>query len=528
MSNLRKRIEGLISSTSSEEAKNICNEAVKKCAEYSIFNISPEAVEQIEMKISEGLISDLESINENDVANFITTEKRIVGMYSLGVKKSLKSIKESELAKHPTALYMLEKLSKIESLPEWMIIEQVIDSLTPFSWEPIVKESLDELNVNAKKFSEDIKIYKAVHEAKNNAGSAFLMSGIEKHIDEYLNHRTPTNRVALIETLSKYLHDKAIRNLHNVVIESEKSFQIKATGADVIVKKSYSPVIIAEKDEIFAVNGVAYVKNGNKMRPLTEEENQKLPSYFTFISSFLSQSNVEILENSIKVFSRDKKVELVEESEGLAIFVNNKKVSKDEFHCAYLNSGVFRMEEREIIGAVSQLIEHWDGIFELDFMKSIYPKGMPHRRADVFKLNENTFIFTADNLMNETRFYPNCNASQSRNLIMEFASYDLGLTFKDVLSEEDKTIVELQEKVADCMNAITYLEERKNVLETINDIEIRESSEVKELLTAIQEEIDSVREEYYTAKNAMKSFTHVTEGLGVGAGDEVEYLKKKQ
>jgi len=528
MSNLRKRIEGLISSTSSEEAKNICNEALKKCSEYSIFNISPEAVEQIEMKISEGLIADLESINEGDIVNFVTTERRIVGMYDLGVKKSLKSVKESELAKHPTALYVLEKLTKLESLPEWMIVDQVIESLSAFSWDPTVKQALNEMTVNSEKFAEDIKIYKAVHEAKNNSGSAFLLSGIEKHINDYLNFRTPSNRTALIESLGKYLHDRSIRNLHNIVTETERSFQIKATGSDVIVKKAFSPVIITEKDEVFAANGVAYVKNGNKMRPLTEEENQKLPSYFTFISSFLSQNNVEISENSIKVFSRDKKVELVEEKDGLGIFVNNKKVTKDEFHRVYLNSGVFRMEEREVISAVSELIENWDTIFELDFMKSIYPKGMPHRRADVFKLNENTFIYTFDGLMNEAKFYPNCNASQSKNLIMEFASYDLGLTFKDVLASEERKVSELQEKVADCMNAINYLEERKNTIEKIEDTEIRESSEVQELLTAIQEEIDTVREEYYNAKNALKAFTHVTEGMGVSAGDEVEYLKKKQ
>jgi hypothetical protein len=528
MSNLRKRIEGLISSTSSEDAKNICNEALKKCSEYSIFNISPEAVEQIEMKISEGLIADLESINENDIVNFVNTEKRIVGMYDLGVKSSLKKIKESELAKHPTALYMLEKLAKLEHLPEWMIATQVIESLKSFTWDPTVKEAVNEMEINSGKFAEDIKIYQAVHEAKLNQGSAFLLTGVEKQINNYLNFRTPTNRVALIESLSKYLHDRNIRGLYNVVTETENSFQLKATGADAIVKKVYSPVIITENDEIFAANGVAYVKNGNKLRPLTEEEIQKLPHHFTFISSFLSQSNVEISENRIKVFSRDKKVELIEENDQLNIFVNNKKVTKDEFHRVYLNSGVFRLEEKDVIGAVSQLIENWNAIFELDFMKSIYPKGMPHRRADVFKLNENTFIYTVDGIMLESKFYPNCNASQSKNLILEFASYDLGLTFKDVLAEEELQLADLKEKVADCMSAINYLEEKKAALEKIDDIEIRESAEVKELISAIQEEIDTVREEYYATRNIITSLVSVSEGLGVTAGDEVEFLKKKQ
>jgi hypothetical protein len=480
------------------------------------------------MKISEGLIASLEGINENDIVRFVNTERRIVGMYDLGVRSSLKKIKESELAKHPTALYVLEKLSKIEHLPEWMIAEQVVESLRAFTWEPTVKKALDEIGTNAGKFSEDIKIYKAVHEAKSKSSSAFLLSGVDKQINDYLNFRTPSNRVALMEALSKYLHDGGIRGLYNVISETERSFQLKATGADAIVKKVYSPVIITENDEIFAAHGVSYVKNGNKMRRLTEEETAKLPSYFTFISSFLSQSNVEFNENHIKVFSRDKKVELIEESEGLGIYVNNKKVSKDDFHKIYLNSGIFRMEEKEVIGAISQLIEHWDSIFELDFMKSIYPKGMPHRRADVFKLNENTFIYTVDGIMNEAKFYPNCNASQSKNLIMEFASYDLGLTYKDVLAEEERKLAELQENVAEYMAAINYLEEKKSALDSIDDKEIRESDEVKELLVAIQEEIDSVREEYYAKKNQISSLVTVSEGLGVSAGDEVEYLKKKQ
>jgi len=527
MLKIKTRIEGFISKSGSTDAIAACNEALKKHAEYSYLNLSPADAAKAENAIAESLISALENIQESEVREFVEIEKRIHGMNNLGVKKVLEAAASSDLSKHPSLLYMLEKLGSMANQPEWLVAENLISVLSPYSFEPAIKESLNTLTANCEKYAEDIKIYKAVHEAKNSR-SNFIMSSLEKDIDTYLNSRTSTNRSKLIESLSKHAYDPTIKSLYNAVVESERSFQLKGNINNAHIGKVYSPVIVTESDEIFAVNGKAYVKSGEKMRPLVEEEYKKLPDYFTFLSAFMSQPNVEVSENRMKIFSKDKKVELVEESEGLGIYINNKKVTINEFHAVYLNSGIFRFDEKEVITAVGKIVENWDAIFELDFVKSVYPKSNPNRRADIFVLGDKTYINTVDVAMKESKFYNDCNAVQSRNLVLEFANFDLGLTFDTFIVNEEAKINKLNEEKGEYLSAIKHLEERKQQIENIADTEIRESDEIKELVSAIDEEISNLKDEYYKIQKQVSELTHVTEGLGAGVGDEVEYLKKKQ
>jgi len=525
MSNLKQRIEGLVSSTNSLEAKDICNEALKQFSEYATFNLTAVASEQVDAAIAESIISKLDGIQESEVSNFLTIEKRLHGMNNLGVKKALGSLDESEVAKHATFKYVVEKLKAFNNAPEWAVIENVISVLDPYKWDPTVKENLAVLETNFKKYEEDIKIYKAVDAAKNSR-SNFVYSGVEKVVENYLNYRTAANRTALLESLNKYVYDVNIKNLYNVVLESDRSFQLKAGSNDAFIGKIYSPIIVQENSEIFAVHGKAYAKTGSNIRPLDENEIKALPASFTFISKYLTQPNVEISENKMKIFSKDKKVELIEEADGLGIFINNKKVTLNEFHTVYLNSGIFRFEEKDVISAVNTIVESWDSIFELDFVKSLFPKGIPSRRADVFKLNEKTFINTVDAIMNEEKFYSDCNATQSRNLVLEFAKYDLGNAYTDFLKVEEKELKELETKQSEIFEAIEYLESKRTQLTSITDEAIRESDEVKSLVEAIDEEIATVKNSYYDVKNKINNLTYVAEGASVG--DEVEFEKKKQ
>ena len=527
MSNLKQRIEGLKSATNSAETISVCNESLKQIKEYSQFNLSTDATQQFEAKVAETTILALEAIDESATKNFIHIENRIQGMDNLGVKRGLKAIAESAIASHPAAMYRFKKLAGAETQPEWLVIENVIDALKGFDWDPTVKAAVSEMETNFGKYKEDIKIYKAVYEAKNSR-SEFLMAGLQKDIDKYLNERTASNRATLIEKLNSFNYDPNIRALYNTVLESEKSFQLKAGSNDAIVTTIYSPVIIAEGVEIFSVFGKAYAKSGTNIAPLTEEEAKGLPEHFNFISTFLAQPNVKVTENHITIFSKDKKVEIVEEAEELKIYINGKNVSMNEFHSVYLNSGMFRFEEKDTLTAVNKIVENWDSIFELDFAKSIFPKSIPTRRADIFKLDEKTYINTVDVVMKENKFYPNCNATQSRTMILEFAHYDLGLTFTDVLVKEEAVLNKLEESKKEFLDAISYLETRRNLLENHENAEIRESEEVKEILSAIDEEISTLKTEYYNVQTEINSLKTANEGVTVGDEVEVGEEKKKQ
>jgi hypothetical protein len=253
-----------------------------------------------------------------------------------------------------------------------------------------------------------------------------------------------------------------------------------------------------------------------------------LPENFMWMANFLLQPNVEISEGVIKIFSRDKKVEIVEENNTPVVKINSKSVTNADFEKVYLNSGIFRVEEREVLSSVYKIVENWDSIFELDFVKSIFSHSNPNRRVDIFNTGDKLHINKIDTIMNENVFIADCNGTQSRNMVLEFMNYDLGKTFSNMLSNDEVKINELEAKRKEHLDAIAFLETRKVKIDSIEDSAVRESEEVKEIFEAINEEITRLKESYANVSNEIKNFTTVSEGVGVNVNDEVEHLKKKQ
>jgi hypothetical protein len=554
MMNLKKRIENLYNSTQVLEVREACLEAGRQLGSAKNSSLTPALqnsflVAGSSFKVEEnnnqsfgplksedevlaGLIESIQHVDESLTKDFIRVEKRMQGMNNLGVRTSIESIMKEDVSAHPSVRYIIEGLRKMAELPEWLVAERVVESLAQFEWIPVVKENIAGLKENIKTYSEDIKIYKSIYEIKNS-GASYLMTTVNESIDNYLNHRTASNRAKLLESLAKYIFNPQIKNLYNVITESAEGFQIKANSNDAYVKTVYSPVHVNEGKEYFVVYGKAYAKTGNDIAPLAPAEIQYLPENFIWMANYINQSNVEIKENTIKIFSRDKKVEIVEEANGtLNLSINGKSVSRVDFEKFYLNSGIFRVEEREVINAVQKIVENWEILFELDFVKSIFSSSNQYRRIDVFSCNEKMHMNKIDTMMKEDEFYANCNATQTRNMVLEFMSYDLGNSLTSVLSIDESHIKELQEKKQNFLDAITYLEARKAKINSIEDSAVRESAEITEIYNAIVTEIQSLKEGYAQADQEIKKYTKasVNEGVGVNVKDEVEVvdLKKKQ
>jgi chromosome segregation ATPase len=94
------------------------------------------------------------------------------------------------------------------------------------------------------------------------------------------------------------------------------------------------------------------------------------------------------------------------------------------------------------------------------------------------------------------------------------------------MTPEKREIATLESKKAEYAEAIKYLEDRKNLLES-QDEEVRNAPEVKELVEAISEEIANLKKDYFENQSKINSLTKVNEGVGANVGDTAEYLKKK-
>lgn len=109
---------------------------------------------------------------------------------------------------------------------------------------------------------------------------------------------------------------------------------------------------------------------------------------------------------------------------------------------------------------------------------------------------------------------------------MEYMKFDISSTFSSLLNEEEKSMQKSAALKAELVSAIGHLNSQKTKLETLSN-GLSENAEVKELVTAIDEEIEFLKSEYSKVDGVERSVTSVEEGMGVNVGDEAELEKKK-
>lgn len=527
MLNIKKRIENLQKSSENPGVIDICKESLNKLkGAYTPLTPYNQKV-IIDETISEDLIERLSSYDDLLVKDFIVSETRLNALNNLGVREAIKNLFNDELAQNVSVKYVLENLKQMFDLPEWKTAASVVETLKQFDYSPMVQENIQIIKNNIDKYNEDIKIYSAISESIKGT-SAYLLNGIEKQLNEYLNRRTPSNRTQLLESLNKFIFDPGIKNLYNVISESSNGFYLKPDTKDSFVKSVFSPVFVNEKVQYFAVNGKFFSRKGDLVNELSESEVNYLPENFVWVAKFLTNENVSVQDNLIKIYSKDKKIEIFERDENVFIKLNEKEVSVHDFERIYLNSGVFSQSERPILKAVFKIVENWNTIYELDYIKSIYSNTNKNIRVDVFNCNdvsESLHLNQVNLDMKLNKFYQNCTGTQARNLVLEFMNYDLGNTFKNLLNKEELTIKILESELKDYFEAIQMLEGKENKIKSIEDKEIRNSEEVKSLLEAISEEIDNLKETYTEINKKITGLKQISESLNVN--DSVEVLKKK-
>jgi hypothetical protein len=329
-----------------------------------------------------------------------------------------------------------------------------------------------------------------------------------------------------MEKAGKFLFDPHMKALYNFLGESERSFHVSAHDNSCSINRIYSPISMNESAEFFSADGKIFKKNGNTVEVANEEEVSSLPASFKSTVQALSQPNTQVTESSIKIYSNDKKIEIVEENSLPAIYINGNKVAKENVHRAFLSSGTFRMNEGNVINTIQTIVENWGSIFEIDFGKTITSKANTHSTATVFFIGESIFVNKENRILGESIFYSNCNAIQTKNLVMEHMKFDISSSFTQLLNEEEKQLKELNALKEEYRNAMTLLGERKTTLEN-SPAEISQNPEVLAIIEAIEDEINLLKEEYSKLSTAEIKATQVSEGLGFNVGDEAELSKKK-
>ena len=262
MVNLKSRIENLKKETGAMAVKELCEKAIAKIEDINEMHTSLTAKSEIENGIIEKFISDVKrmKVNDTETRKFLEREERFFNINNLGVKAAINKIAESDLTEHPALRYAINAFAKRTNVPEYIIAEEFVSVMHPFEWHPVVKECLSVIREKANENKEDFIIHKSIYNLKNSR-SSYILSGINESIDDYLMNRTKASKARLVEKLNKFIFDPMVRDLANVVRESETLNMTSNRAAK--ASKIYAPVIVNENSETFGIGDDFYEKSGN-------------------------------------------------------------------------------------------------------------------------------------------------------------------------------------------------------------------------------------------------------------------------
>ena len=513
MLTLKNRIQDLKNTTKNSDVVdilNIANEACKKS-------------EPLNTLISETLIKDLEKYSDDDsVKSFILREERLIAINKLGIKELVEKISESELMQNQTIKYFIESFKPLlNHNPEYLLINRFLEKVNNISWHKDVKEGVEQIKDNFNKYSDDINLCTFIGEFSKSSGE-YLVKSFINEFDEYFTKRDELSKKRLVEKIKSYLHEPMLKTLNEYLISTMDGLQA-ADNSVADVKNIHSPVLIKENVEIFFSSGKFIKKSENGLETLKESEVLELSDSFKSLAFFLNSPGVKLEENKVTIYTSNKKVNITKTNEKLELLLNDKPIEFAAFTKFFMNEGIFRQNDNNILNNIVNLYENFDNIYEIDYGKKIKSKVYETQWVDVFKIDEKVYVIKNDGANKKLEFYKDLNALQTRNLVFEHIGYDMSKSFKDLLPEEQKKVDFYNKEISDINESVDYLNSKKiEIQNKMNeDAILRSDKRISDVIEAVDEEIQKLKEKQLVLKNALKNYETIEMGFSPD-----EYVKE--
>ena len=505
------RINELKSQTAIAEVKSLCESALNFISSAIYNGVTSDAQLEIERVALSNLFEGLEKHSTDKfVSEWLANQKRIYSLKHLGVRSAVNNLLEREGKYNGTLALILEEYSdRLKTTPEVLLYEEFISALSNFNYIPTVATELGAVADKVAQYRNDVDISKIIETMKDTR-SNYLLPLIEDVVENYLNNKTESTKHILKETLVKFSYDPFIRDIINIVTLDATQLQLEYANAECdIDDKIFSPVIyLGESEVLFNVKGNYYIKKGNNVSKLQDEEIAKLDENFTHLCDIINYPNVEVTKKDIRIF----------------IGNDNAVLTESE---TYVNGGLFTEKQvnesaeaakwggnTEFFTIVNILRENFNEIAELDFVKRVYLKENEQYGADVFKLRDNIFITTLDPINNKNTFYRNINPIQAEKIMMEHMRFDVSKTFESILPNKEKVLAEIDETKQEYADYIKLLEDR------IEQFSNESSPAAVAVVEALNEELDEVKNDYKDYLNRVEEFISVSENLNITVQDD--------
>lgn len=492
-----------------ESVNSALEEAEQKQEEKGVV-LNEEKMNNLYEKIDEYVNNKInEALKDKDENKF--TLESAYNSNGLNLRESM--IKIGNKTKNPIVHAILERYenSLNSGVPEERLCEAFISDLKPYSIDPTETElSALEKRLDSAKVQVDlVKILDLMKEST----SYFIVPHIETDVIRYVKDKTPINRVQLENACGPFASDPYVRQILTLVMldndrktvyagleESVLSIkdQAKIISENASVKSVYSPIqYIKEGVSVFNVNNKFYIKKGSLISKLDNQYLNNLSESFIQLCKLVNDDKVEMHDDFIDLYSLDESLH-GKIYDGYAE-INGNKESKNSLRNLNEMYMKYNNYDTNFFVMASCLLENFNNIAKVDFVKHIELNEDKDINLDLFLLNEkNMYILTNDEHLHNHTFYRNVNPIQCKNIMNEHMGINVSYLFEDLLPNQDKIMLMLNETkdsyekdIEKLKQSIEDLKDAKEDVESEDDIK-----KLDDAIKATEEKLADTEKEY--------------------------------
>ena len=392
------------------------------------------------------------------------------------------------------------------------LYESFISGISNWNYLNAVDTELSALNDRISKYKQEIDL-KKILEVMSQTQSYYIVPLIEGVVVDYMNNKSMNNKAILKQRLEAFEYDPFVRDILNIV---QRDFSIANTvylgesvelvNSKVHTEKIYSPVLYIKENEcVFNVKGTYYDRKGNTITKLTKSAVAALDESFKTLCNVLNHPAVVFDEatDSIKIYD-DKDIASVNESD---IVINGDSVTTQELENLASMSKLMNEHKEGFYAAVNMINENYNKIAYIDFVKRVALNESNARTVDVFRIKDNIFVNTTDNILGKSVFYRNINPMQCRTYINEHMEINAAPLFEDILPNQESIQKDIDDTKKQYEDYISDLENKKSDLEKMKDtVDDDTLKDVEAAIKLIDDELKDIKDNYKSYQKESDEF----------------------
>lgn len=469
------------------------------------------------------LRESLKEINEHlkkDVINTIisqfekfenTNESRLTDMSKeLNLIGIIENVKETTLFKDPVVMHtvsLLEDAIMTRQIPEHRCYGDFVNKLTPYSYDTVIKESINTIITYVNENQERLLVLDAIYEMSN---SKLYQNEVETLTNMLLENTFTSDIIKLKTNSALPVLNELVRSLSTLEAAKSPDFSLGGGNEQCRVESSIIPATKINEstlltyldDKFFFISKNELVNesdNGLKNVVTVDSKlvKEKYSEFYSVCESFYKlgfESNPSgITTSNIDNFSMSFKVN---ESGALDIVINGETIKDPK---SYDFNDILAMETTGIKHHVRNVLENTSSIFNFEFIKKI-TNDVSLKEAFVIEMNNSYHVCEKLNQV-EREWTAGLNEYKLYRYVLENFNYDISPIFKFEINDELQKIKLIESQKEEINKNVVLLEKSISDLDlamTSGDIDNDYISELEDIKEQLEGKIISLKERFIT------------------------------